>query len=107
MNYNIDDIYSTSNTLKVTISQTGSRAMVREQGQTKATPKQGYRVIVNGDTVGYGDYNQSERDLLLEVIKKERYAHLAYKQAYNDLLGKLASIGLVVANGDDDLDDRL
>jgi hypothetical protein len=95
LKYNKDSIYSTANTLEVTVNQTGSKAMIREQGQDEATMRQGYRVVVSGETVGYGEWSQSERDLLLEVIKEERYAHLAYRELYYDMLNKLASIGLV------------
>lgn len=102
MKYDINGIYSTKNDLEVKINQTGSRAMIREKGQEKATPRQGFRVICGGETVGYGDWNQTEHDLLCEVIKKERYAHLAYKEAYYDLLQKLASIGFVQREEEED-----
>lgn len=101
MKYDINNIYGTNNTLEVTVNQTGSKAMIREQGEEKATIRQGYRVMVSGETVGYGEWNKSERDLLLDVIKRERYAHLAYKELYYDLLRKLASIGLVQASEDE------
>lgn len=108
LKYNKDHIYSTSNTLEVTVSQTGSKAMIRESGEDKATMRQGYRVMVDGETIGMGDWRKSERDLLLDVIKRERYAHLAYKELYYDLLSKLASIGLVLrSEEEDELDDRL
>lgn len=95
LKYDINGIYSTKNNLEVKVNQTGSRAMIRSKDEDKATPRQGFRVVVSGETVSCGAWNQSEHDLLLEVIKTERYAHLAYKEAYYDLLQKLASIGLV------------
>lgn len=95
LKYNKDHIYSTSNTLEVKVSQTGSKASVKYKGETEYTIRQGYRVMVDGETVGMGDYSKSEHDLLLDVIKRERYAHLAYRELYYDLLKKLASIGLV------------
>jgi hypothetical protein len=108
LKYNVDHTYSTSNTLEVTVSQTGSTAMVRERGQDVATKRTGYRVVANGETIGYGSWNQTERELLIETIKTERYARLAYEELYRDLLSRLASIGLVErSNEDNELDDRL
>lgn len=106
MKYNKDNIYSTGNTLEVTVNQTGSKAMIREAGQEKATMRQGFRVIVSGETVGMGAWDKSERDLLLDVIKRERYAHLAYKELYYTLIGKLASIGFVMRSEEDESDNR-
>ena len=105
MKYNINSIHSTSNDLKVTVNKTGSKAMIRERGEEKATLRQGYRVIVGGETVGYGSWDKSERDLLLDVIKTERYAHLAYRERYYDLIQKLASIGFVIPT-DELVNDR-
>lgn len=109
MKYNKNDIYTTNNKLEVTVSQTGNVAMIREHGEDKATKRQGYRVVVDGETVGFGSWDKSERDLLLDVIKRERYAHLAYKELYYDLLRKLGSIGLVYRSevDDEESDDRL
>lgn len=107
LKYNKDHTYSTSNTLEVIVSQTGSKAMIREQGQDKATMRQGYRVVVDGDTRAMGNWNESKEEILLNAIKYERYAHLAYKELYYDLLNRLASIGLVQASEEDELDDRL
>ncbi len=100
MKYKIDNIYSTANTLKVTVNQTGNKAMIREKGEDKASMRQGYRVVVEGETVGFGNWDVSERDLLLDVIKRERYAHLAYKELYYDLIAKLASIGFIKPEDD-------
>lgn len=107
MKYNKDHIYSTGNTLKVTVSQTGSKAMIREQGQDKATLRQGYRVQVDGETIAIGDWHESEQDVMLKAIRYESYAHLAYRELYNDLLNRLASIGLIQTSEDEELDDRL
>lgn len=107
LKYNIDHIYSTSNKLEVTVSQTGVKLRIREQGQDNAAIRRGYRVVVSGETISYGDWNKSERDLLLETIKREKYAHEAYKELYYDLLKRLASIGLIQARDEDQLDDRL
>lgn len=109
MKYDIKDIFSTKNNLKVKINQTGSIAMIREKGQDKFTKRQGYRILIGSDeekyeTVGYGAWNESEHDLMCEVIKRERYAHLAYKEAYYDLLQKLASIGFIQKQDEEDED---
>lgn len=93
MKYNINNTYTTKNDLVVSVSQTGSKSMIRMKGEDKATLRQGYRVIVSGETISMGDWNESEQDVLFRAIKRERYAHLAYKEAYYDLLEKLASIG--------------
>lgn len=95
MKYDINAIFSVKNDLEVKINQTGSFAMIRKKGEEKATRRQGYRVLVGGETVGYGGWDQSEHELMCQVIKRERYAHLAYKEAYYDLLKKLASIGFI------------
>ena len=79
MKYNLDSVYSTNNKLEVVVSQTGSKSMIREKHQDEFTMRQGYRVVVSGETVGFGDWNTSETDLLKDVIKRQRYAHLAYK----------------------------
>lgn len=106
MKYNKDHIYSTSNTLKVTVSQTGPKTMIREKGEDKATMRQGYRVMVDGDCRAMGDWNESKEEVMMKAIKYERYAHLAYRELYYDLLSKLASIGLVQVS-EDESDDRL
>lgn len=107
MKYDINKMYTIDgySKLKVSISQTGSKAMIREKGEDEATLRQGYRIVIEGETIGYGNHNQSEHDLLVETLKQERYSHLAYKEAYNDLLRKLASIGLVQVS-ESELDDR-
>lgn len=102
LKYNKDHIFSTANKLVVTIDQTGTKAWIREQGQSEATLRQGYRVRVDGETIATGDWHQSEYEVLLETIKRERYAHLAYKELYYDLVNKLASIGFYEADEDDD-----
>jgi hypothetical protein len=79
--------------------------MIQSAGEDKGTMRQGYRVVVSGETVGYGECNTSKEELLLTTIKRERYAHLAYRELYYDLLHKLASIGLVMKEEDED--DRL
>lgn len=102
MKYNINYIFSTNNKLVVSVNQTGSKAMIQEKGQDKATLRQGYRVVVSGETVAMGDWNESEQDVLFSAIKRERYAHLAYREAYYDLLQKLASIGFSQIETEDD-----
>jgi hypothetical protein len=99
--YDINAIYSTKNDLEIKINQTGKKATIRDKGQENATSRQGFRVICGDETIGYGDWNQTEHDLLCETIKTERYAHLAYKEAYYDLLQKLSSIGFIQKNDDD------
>lgn len=106
MKYNKDHIYTTANTLEVTVSQTGSKAMIKLKGETEYTMRQGYRVTVDGDTRAMGDWNETKEEVMMKAIKYERYAHLAYKELYYDLLRKLASIGLVKAS-EDESDDRL
>jgi hypothetical protein len=102
MKYDINAIFSTKNNLEVVINQTGSFAMIRKKGEEKATRRQGFRVLVDGETVGYGGWEQSEHELMCDVIKRERYAHLAYKEAYYDLLNKLSSIGFVRREEEED-----
>ena len=103
MKYDINAIFSTKNNLEVKINQTGSFAMIKKKGEDKATKRQGFRVLAGGETVGYGGWDESEHELMCRVIKRERYAHLAYKEAYYDLLSKLESIGFTqkIANEDD------
>lgn len=105
MKYNVNSIYSTSNMIKITVNQTGSKAMIRAKDQDKATMHQGFRVMADADTIGYGEWNTSERDLLLEVIKRERYARLAYTELYNDLIRRLNSIGLIQVPEEDNDDE--
>ena len=93
MKYKISSIYSTENKIKITTAQTGSKAMIREAGQDKATLRLGFRVMADNKTLMCGEWNKSERELLLDVIKYERYARLTYEELYYDLLGKLESIG--------------
>lgn len=103
--YNIDDIYSTKNQIKITIDQTGTKAMIRFKDEEKATLRQGFRVRADGETLKMGDYNESEKDCLMDALKRERYAHLAYRQMYFDLIDKLNSIGLVLTSGDESNDE--
>ena len=111
MKYNKDHIYSTKNTVKVTTSQTGSKAMIREKGQSEATLRQGFRVSVEfegeHDTVVFGEWNETEKDVILEAVKREYYKAKAYQELYHDLLQKLNSIGLVLASEIEENDDRL
>lgn len=93
--YDINSIYTTNNNIKITVTQSGSKAMIREKNQDKATLRQGFRVMADNDTLICGDWNMSERDLLLDALRYERYSNLAYKELYFDLIEKLASIGLV------------
>lgn len=106
MKYNKDSIYSTAystaNNLEITVSQTGSKAMIREQGQDKAIMRQGYRVLASGECICMGEWHEKEKDVLLKAIKYERYAHLAYRELYHDLINKLASIGLVIKENEND-----
>jgi hypothetical protein len=102
MKYDIDKIYSTGNKLEVIVNQTGSTAMIREKGQDEVTRRQGYRVVVNGDTRAIGRWNESREEVLLKAIKYESYAHLAYKELYYDLIQKLASIGFTTKEDSDD-----
>jgi hypothetical protein len=105
MKYNKDDIYSTANTIKISVTQTGSTAIIKEKHETEFTKRQGYRVMADNETIGFGPWDMSRDDLLLETLKKERYAHLAYKELYYDLLKKLGSIGLVLAS-EEEQDER-
>lgn len=93
--YDIDAIYSTRNQIKITTEQSGSKAMIREKGQDKATIRQGFRVFADDECIKMGQWDKSERDLLLDTIKTEYYAKQAYKEAYYDLLQKIRSIGFV------------
>lgn len=106
MKYNIDHIYSTNNTFKVTIDDKGDKAMIREKGQNEATLRQGYRVLIDGKVASLGHWNKSKDETLCEVIKREHYAHLAYRELYYDLLTKLDSIGLVLKSDSEEYDDR-
>jgi hypothetical protein len=67
--------------------------MILEKGKNRAQAMQGFRVSVSGETIVCGEYNSSEVDVLLKAVKYERYAHLTYKEAYFDIIKKLASIG--------------
>jgi hypothetical protein len=100
--YNKDYIYTTKNTIKITVNQTGTKSMIREQGQDKATMRQGFIVIADNECINMGDWNETENQLLLDTIKQERYAHLAYKEAYYDLLQQLESIGFFTKEEEDD-----
>jgi len=110
MKYNKDYIYSTKNTVKITTNQTGSKAMIREEGQNKSTLRQGYRVVAEfegeKETLVMGEWNMDERACLLHAVKREYYAKQAYKEAYYDLLTKLRSIGLIHESEIEDYDDR-
>lgn len=106
MKYNIKDTFTTRNTLVVKVDQKGSKAMIRERGQDCAKLKQGYRVMVSDECIVLGSYDSTETSVLLEAVKRERYAHIAYKEAYYDLIQKFASIGFSQIETKDE-DDRL
>lgn len=110
MKYNKDHIWTTKNTVKITTSQNGSKAMIREAGEEKATLRQGFRVIAEyegkQDSIIVGEWNMDERACLLEAVKREYYAKQAYKELYYDLLQKLNSIGFVHKSEIEDFDER-
>jgi len=98
--YNIDKIYTNDNKIKITIDQTGSKAMIRLKDENKATLRQGFRVRADDNTIIMGDWRESREDLLIRALKREVYAKLAYKEAYYDLLQKLSSIGFILKSDD-------
>lgn len=111
MKYDIDYVYSTKNTVNVTTSQTGSKAMILEKGKDIATLKQGFRVSIEfegkHDTICCGKWNESEKDVLLKAVKYEYYKAKAYQELYYNLVQKLNSIGLVFASEIEELDERI
>ena len=110
MKYDINHVYDSKNTVKVTTSQTGSKAMIREKGEENATLRQGFRVSVEfegeKDTVWCGDWQENEIDSLKNAVKYEYYKAKAYRELYFDLVQKLNSIGLVFKSEAEDFDDR-
>ena len=79
--------------------------MVRFKDEEKATMRQGFRIRADGETIKYGDYIETKEDCFVDALKRERYAHLAYKEMYFELIGKLNSIGLVLTSGDESDDE--
>lgn len=106
MKYDKDSIYSTNNKLKITINQSGSKVMVREKGEIEFKERRGFRVFADNECISCTSWDVNEKDTLLDTIKRERYAHLAYKELYYDLLQKLRSIGFIQESEIEEIDDR-
>lgn len=70
----------------------------------KATLRQGYRVCADNETLVYGNFDETENEVLVKAIKYERYAHLAYKAMYYELVSKLNSVGLILVTDLEDYD---